>query len=242
MKIDNDAFAHKQMPVFIEKTERILSYLKTLNYGELKKIWKCSDNLAKLNFDRIQKMDLYDNLTPAIGSFQGLQYQYMEAGVFTYKELDYIEKHLRILSGFYGILRPFDGVVPYRLEMQSKFTDWEYKTLYEFWGEKIAKDISSESDCIINLASKEYSDSIIKHLSPEVKVIDCTFGEIIEGRVIEKATFIKMARGEIVRFMAENEIEKAEDIKRFDSLGYVYKEELSDDNSYVFIKPLEKEK
>lgn len=126
MKIDNDTISHRQMPIFLKETQSLLDYLKTLDYDELKAIWKCSDKLAKQNFDRIKNMDLESNLTPAILSFQGLQYQYMGVGTLTYDQLDYIDKHLRVLSGFYGILKPFDGIVPYRLEMQSKVLGFEY--------------------------------------------------------------------------------------------------------------------
>lgn len=236
MKIDNDAFTHRQMPKFLEKTQIILEYLQSLSYEELKFIWKSSEKLARHNFDIIKKMDLYNNLTPAIMSFEGLQYQYIGAGIFTYNQLDYIEEHLRILSGFYGILRPFDGIVPYRLEMQSKFLEWEYKTLYDFWEEKIAKSIFSESKTIINLASKEYSKSISRYLNKEIKLINCVFGELIDGRVIEKGTLAKMARGEMVRFMAENNIKQLEDIKKFNRLDYIYEKKLSDQSNYVFIK------
>ena len=236
MKIDNDAFVHRQMPVFIEKTQGLLDYLKELSYEELKSVWKCSDKLAKQNFDRIKDMDLYNNLTPAILSFEGLQYKYMAAGVFSYEELDYIEEHLRILSGFYGVLRPSDGIVPYRLEMKSKLLDSEYKSLHDFWQGKIAESVFFLSVCILNLASKEYSDSISKYLNGDVKFINCIFGEFIDGRVIEKSTLIKMARGEMVRFMAENNIKNIQGIKKFDRLDYHYRENLSDDKTYVFIK------
>lgn len=236
MKIDNDVFTHRQMPMFLEKSRILTDYLQNLSYDELKSIWKCSDNLAKHNFDIIENMDLYNNLTPAILSYEGLQYQHMAPGIFTYEELDYMEEHLRILSGFYGILRPFDGIVPYRLEMQAKFLDWEYKTLYDFWEDKIAKSLYSESKYIINLASKEYSKCISRYLTGNIKLINCVFGQLIEGKVIEKGTLAKMARGEMVRFMAENNIELIEDIKKFNRLDYVYKEELSNENKYVFIK------
>ena len=236
MKIDNDVFGYRHSPIFLEESKVLLKYLQSLSYEELKSIWKCSDKLAKLNFDIIRNMDLYNNLTPAILSYEGLQYQYMGAGIFTNKELDYIDTHVRILSGFYGILRPFDGIVPYRLEMQAKLLDWEHKTLYEFWNDQIAKNIFSDTQCIINLASKEYSKCISKYLTEDIQLIDCVFGELIDEKLVEKGTFAKMARGEMVRFMAGNNIEHAEDIKKFNRLGYVYKEELSDNNKYVFIK------
>lgn len=236
MKIDNDVIGHRQMPIFLEETKMLSEYLKGLTYEELKTIWKCSDNLAKQNFDIIKNIDLYNNLTPAILSFEGLQYQYMGSKIFTNKQLDYIDKYLRILSGFYGILKPLDGIVPYRLEMQSKLLDWEYKTLYEFWKDKIAKSIFAESDCIVNLASKEYSRSITKYLKDDIKFVNCIFGELIDGKVIEKGTLAKMARGEMVRFMAENNIDQVEDIKKFNRLNYIYNEESSDNNNYIFIK------
>ena len=236
MKIDNDIFIHRQMPILLKESQILSDYLQGLSYEELKSIWKCSEKLAEQNFSIIEQMNLHNNLTPAILSYQGLQYQHMGPGVFTNEELDYIEKHLRILSGFYGILRPFDGIVPYRLEMQAKLLDWDHKSLYEFWDDKIANTIFSESECIINLASKEYSKCISKYLTEDIRLINCVFGELIGERVVEKGTLAKMARGEMIRFMAENNIENAEGIKRFNRLHYIYKEELSDDNNYVFIK------
>lgn len=236
MKIDNDVFSHRKMPIHLKEAQILSDYLQTLSYEELKYIWKCSDNIAEQNFNIVKRMDLYNNLTPAILSYEGLQYQYMRPGIFTNKELDYVEKHLRILSGFYGILRPFDGIVPYRLEMQTKFLDWDHKSLYEFWNDKIAKTIFSESECIINLASKEYSKCISRYLTENIQLINCVFGELIDEKIVEKGTLAKMARGEMIRFMAENNIEHPEDIKGFNRLHYVYKEELSDDNNYIFIK------
>ena len=103
MKIDNDDFEHRHMPVLLHKTQELLAYLRSLNYEELKDMWKCNDKIARLNYNRIRNMDLYNSLTPAILSFEGIQYQYMAPGVFEYDELDYIDEHLRVLSGFYGV-------------------------------------------------------------------------------------------------------------------------------------------
>ena len=236
MEVDNDTIVHRQMPVFLEETKILSDYLKSLSYEELKSIWKSSDKLAEQNFNKIKERNLHKNLTPAILSYQGLQYQHIGAAVFTREELDYIEEHLRILSGFYGVLRPFDGIVPYRLEMQAKLLDFEYKSLYEFWNDKLAKAIFSESSCIINLASKEYSKCISKYLTEDIHLVSCVFGELIDDKLVEKGTLAKMARGEMIRFMAENNIDDAEDIKTFNRLAYVYNDEFSDDNNYVFIK------
>lgn len=236
MKVDNDDFINRTMPIFINDTEEILNYLKGLNYEELKSIWKCSNKLAELNFERIKSMDLYKNLTPAIIAFEGLQYNYMSPGIFEVNELDYIQEHLRILSGFYGILKPFDGVVAYRLEMKSKLSNWKYNNLYDLWNSKIAENIFSETDTIINLASKEYSKAISKYLNNDINMIEIVFGELIDGEVKEKATLAKMARGEMVRFMAENKIENEEDIKKFNRQEFNFREEYSSNQKYVFIK------
>src|SRR6056297_2599483 len=188
MNIDTDSLDYHELPVFIKDTEVILEYLKELDYEKLKSIWKCSDRLAKLNYQRIKNMDLYKSLTPAILSFEGLQYKYMGSGVFSTEEFEYLQKHLRILSGFYGILRPFDGVVPYRLEMKSKLGSDNLDSLYEFWGDKLADKLFHESDTVLNLASKEYSDIISNYLNDDIKYITCVFGEIIDGKVKEKGT------------------------------------------------------
>ncbi|ERJ11018.1 peroxide stress protein YaaA [Haloplasma contractile] len=235
MKVDTD-LDYNQLPKFIKDTEFCLACLKELSYEQLKSIWKCSDQIASLNYGRLQTMDLYNNLTPAILSFEGIQYKYMAPGVFETKVFEYLEKHLRILSGFYGILRPFDGVVPYRLEMQAKLKGDDLNSLYDYWNRKLADNLFSESQCIINLASKEYSKCISKYLDKNSRFITCIFGEKIGNKVVEKGTLVKMARGEMVRFMAEKRIEDVEEIKDFNRLDYGYDHQLSDDNTFVFIK------
>lgn len=235
MRIDKE-LEYNKIPQLINETEVLLSYLKGLSYEELKSIWKCNDKIANQNYERVQKMDLYHNLTPAILSYEGIQYQYMAPEVFQTQEFAYIEKHLRIMSGFYGMLRPFDGVTPYRLEMQANLKGSKLSSLYEYWKKKLAEQLFSESNCIVNLASREYSKCISDYLDGSVRFITCVFGEIIENRVVEKGTLAKMARGEMVRFMAENQIEDSEEIKNFKRLKYVYVDELSDDSTYTFIK------
>ncbi|WP_432666754.1 peroxide stress protein YaaA [Wukongibacter baidiensis] len=236
MRVDTDSLDYYRLPQFIKDSEILLAYLKELDYEKLKSIWNCSDKIAALNYERIHNIDLYNNLTPAILSFEGIQYQYMGSEVFETKEFEYLEKHLRILSGFYGMLRPFDGVVPYRLEMQAKLRGDVLNSLYEFWSRRLADKLFSESNCIINLASKEYSKCISKYLSKKERFITCVFGEIIGKKVVEKGTLVKMARGEMVRFMAEKQIEDVEDIKSFSRLNYAFAGHLSDENTYVFLK------
>lgn len=236
MKPNITSLDYKQLPQFIEESTQLLTFLKQLTYNEAKSIWQCNDKIATLNYQRIQKMDLYTNLSPAILSYQGIQYQYMASNVFTNEEYSYIERHLRIMSGFYGMLRPFDGVVPYRLEMQANLKGEALDSLYNFWNEKLAKQLFSECKCIINLASKEYSQCISNYLDSRIQFITCIFGERLGDKVLQKGTQVKMARGEMVRFMAENQITNIEAIKTFNRSNYIFAQDLSTADTLVFIK------
>lgn len=238
MNVGDGVFCARQLPYFLEETKGLLDQMRQLTYEEAKKLWACSDKLAQLNYQRVQEMDLERNLTPAILSYEGIQYQHMAPGVFTQEAWDYAEKNLRILSGFYGILRPFDGVVPYRLEMQVRLQRGGAKDLYEFWGNRLYRQALDESRIIINLASKEYSRCIEAYLTPEDQFITCVFGEESDGKIIQKGTLAKMARGEMVRFMAETQAETPEDLKEFRCLNYCFQEELSSCSEYVFLRKL----
>lgn len=236
MNTDADSFSFIDYPKFLNRTEELLNILKTMSYEQLKNLWKCNDNIADLNYERLNKMDLRKNLTPAIIAYEGIQYQYMAPSVFTEKQLEYVQQSLRIISGFYGVLKPFDGVTPYRLEMQAKLKTDNFSNLYKFWKDAIYNEITSNNSTIINLASKEYSKCITDYIREDVDFITCLFSEFSKGKLVEKGTFCKMARGEMVRFMAENNIENPEEIKAFDRLGYKFSENHSDKNTYVFIK------
>ena len=185
-------------------------------------------------------MDLRRNLTPAVIAYEGIQYQYMAPAVCGGAETEYIREHLRILSGFYGVLRPFDGVSPYRLEMQAKASD--AGDLYRFWGDKLYREVIRGEEqeqggrLIVNLASKEYSKCVEKYLTPEDIYLTIVFGELTDGRVRQKGTYAKMARGEMVRYLAEHNVETPDGIKGFDRLGYQFEEKLSGDREYIFLK------
>ena len=236
MKVDTDSFPYRDLPEFLTNTEEIRGELQSMSYEELKKLWKCNDQIAQLNVRRLREMDLLGRLTPAVLAYEGIQYQYMAPGVFTDQEFGYIQEHLRILSGFYGILRPFDGVTPYRLEMQAKLKIGACKDLYAYWGDRLAQTLCAESNCILNLASREYSICVSKYLPDTARFITCVFGEENDGKVIEKGTMCKMARGEMVRFMAQYQIENPDQIKSFDRLNYRFDESRSDDSTYFFLR------
>lgn len=238
MKTDNDCLPHETLPQFTAEAETLLRVLQSMDYAALKSLWRCNDSIASLNYGRLREMDLRRNLTPALLAYEGIQYQYMAPSVFEDRQFVYIKEHLRILSGFYGVLRPFDGVTPYRLEMQAKLSAAGCKYLYAFWGKKPAQLLSAETDVILNLASKEYSKAVSLHLPKPVRFLTCTFGERKEGKVIEKGTLCKMARGEMVRWLAENALTDPDSLIAFDRLGYTYCKDLSTDNNFVFIKEL----
>ena len=202
MNSEDDFLLHDQLPAFLEKTEILLAYLKSLSYAQLKKLLACNDSIAQVNFLRYQQMDLYARPTPALLAYEGIQYQYMAPSVFTEDEFRYIQEHLRILSGFYGILRPMDGVVPYRLEMQA----------------------------------------VLPYIKNSMRVITPIFGEQIQGKIKEKGVYVKMARGEMVRYLAQEGATNPEIMKEFDRLGYRYHPEYSDDSTWVFLRDPEKSK
>lgn len=234
MNIDIDSLDTKGIPVFVQQAEEILEWLKTKSYEELKKMWGCNDKIAHQNMDRIEHMNLSGVLTPAILSYEGIAYQYMAPTVFEDGQFEYVQEHLRILSAFYGVLKPMDGVTPYRLEMQAKASINGHKNLYDLWGRRLYDEVRDDSGIIINLASKEYSKCIQKYVQPQDRYISISFVEMSSGKLVTKGTYAKMARGEMVRYMAENNVNNPEEIKKFTRLGYVYRGELSSDTEYVF--------
>lgn len=235
MNVDTDSLPAAGLPVLLEQTRILREGIRKMSYDEVKKLWGCNDQLAGLNYKRFADMDLEHNLTPAVLAYEGLQYQYMAPHILTDQALDYIGTHLRILSGFYGILSPFDGVVPYRLEMQARMAVLSSRDLYGFWDNKIYKELTREDHTVVNLASREYSQAVKPYLSSRDTFVTCIFGELDHGRVKQKGTLAKMARGEMVKFMAENHITEIGQLKEFNALGYRYSEEFSSDTELTFV-------
>lgn len=237
MRSDPDSLAPAGLPDFLPETEVLCAALRSMDPAALQRLWKCNDRIAALNVRRLEEMDLRRNLTPAILAYEGIQYQYMAPGVFSQGEYDYVQTHLRILSGFYGLLRPFDGVTPYRLEMQAKLAVGGARDLYGFWGDRLARRLFAETDCILNLASKEYSLCVSRFLEPSVRFFTCVFGQEKDGKVLEQGTQCKMARGEMVRYLAETGAETLEAVRGFDRLDYRFSPAHSDEETLVFLRP-----
>lgn len=236
MREDGDTLATRGLPAFVEEAERLRDALRAMTAPERQALWRCNDAIAAVNEERLAAMDLRGAQTPAILAYEGIQYQYMAPGVFTREALDYIQEHLRILSGFYGLLRPFDAVTPYRLEMQARLSVDGGRDLYAFWGRKLADRLAEETDAVLDLASKEYSRAVQPFLPDEVRWITVVFGEEKEGKIVEKGTLCKMARGRMVRWLAENRIQRPEEARAFAELGYRFSPEHSGEGTYLFVK------
>ena len=191
MRVDTDSFPIRALPDFLADAQHLLAVLRTMTPKELQALWKCNGSIAALNVERLSGMDLCHGLTPAVLSYEGIQYQYMAPGVFESEQYDFIQEHLRIVSGFYGLLRPFDGVTPYRLEMQAKLAVDGHKDLYAFWGGRLAQRLAEETDFVLDLASKEYSRAVEPHLPANVRLLRCTFGERQGSKIVEKGTMCK---------------------------------------------------
>ncbi|MCL1948718.1 MAG: peroxide stress protein YaaA [Turicibacter sp.] len=238
MNANEDFIPWENLPACLGQAEEIHQYLLGLTFEEQKTLWKCNDEIASLNHQRLKEMSLTKGLVPALLSYEGLQYQYMAPQVFSNQQWEYVNKHLVILSGLYGALRPTDGITPYRLEMQSKFSKpmGSFKDLYKYWGDSIYKELTKDSNVILNLASKEYSKAIEKYLAPSDVMVTCTFGTLVEGKFKVKATEAKMARGEMVRYLATHQVGELDGVKGFDSMNYTYSTALSTEKEFVFLR------
>lgn len=223
------------IPLMLSKTEKILDYLKSKSLKELQEIYKCNLDIASENYERFKTLDLDKNLSPAVFSYNGIQYKNISPNTMDDESLEWLQKNLRILSGFYGIVKPLDGITPYRLEFQSKLPGFINESLYDYFSDSIYKQLISEDRVILNLASEEYSKAISNFLTDKDRFVTCTFYELCDGKLKVKATLAKMARGAMVRYLAEIKADKIEDVVGFNSLGFKYHKELSTNNNYVFV-------
>lgn len=238
MKDATADFLAETTPTYLAQAQTIFAKLNTLDRFELKEVWRCSEKLLQENYQRLKQTDLTKDLTPALFSYDGLQYSSLAADLLDGPSLDYLTKNLRILSGLYGILRPLDGIVCYRLEMGAKLKVERSKDLYDFWQESLYKALYTSKEPVINLASKEYAKAITPYLTKDDQFITCEFKEYDQKRqkYVQKATHAKQARGQFVRFLAENKVTDLKQLTDFDAMGYKYRKELSTKTLYVFTK------
>ena len=234
MKIARDSFPIQSKPQFLDKTRILERFLKSRSNEQLKDLWHASENVTKQSILQLENMNLDERLTPAMLAFSGIQYQYMAPDLFTQPALDYIQKNLRILSGFYGMLRPFDGVCPYRLELNTKMVGFRDYSLYHFWGSDIAENLFQEDNIVIDLASKQYTRLVKPYLSQGRQLITVDFQELKNGKWKTVGVHAKMARGEMVRYIAEKQIKNPTDLQDFNDFEFQFEPDVSTKDHYVF--------
>ena len=232
------------VPPFLNDSQILIEQLKKLRPEELSKLMNISAKLSELNYERFIKWHLPftpENAKPALFVFKGDVYQGMDVDTFSKEDVDYANKQLRILSGLYGVLKPLDMIQEYRLEMGTKLQNPRGKNLYEFWGDKITEEINAAikqsrgEKVLINLASNEYFKSInTKKLNYEI--ITPVFKDYKNGQFKIISFYAKKARGLMSRFIIQNKIEKAIDIKAFNLDNYQYNHELSKEKEWVFTR------
>jgi cytoplasmic iron level regulating protein YaaA (DUF328/UPF0246 family) len=229
-------------PRFLVQCNELMDELKTMNSYEIMKLMKVSKNIADLNIERFNKFKESNEVKQAIFAYNGQVYKSMNPANFSEEEMDFAQNHLRIISGLYGILRPLDLIKEYRLEMSTKLKNSYGDNLYKFWGEKItsvlAEEIKDHSEkTIVNLASEEYSKSIdLKKLSEEYGILNIVFKENRNGQYKVIGMKAKAARGLMVSYIIKNHIDRVEEIKDFDTDGYIFNSKLSNKDTWVFTR------
>ena len=229
------------LPVFLEEAKLLDEVLKAKTPKELAKLMHISDKLAELNWKRFQEWSVPfapENSRQAVFAFNGAVYDGLDAYSLNQKQIDDLQSKLRILSGMYGVLRPLDLMQPYRLEMGTKLKFDKYKNLYDFWKDKVTNKLNEElheDEPFINLASNEYF-KVINRKELKTKIITPVFKDLKNGELKIIAIYAKKARGMMVRYIVENSIEKAEDLKGFNMANYAFDSKLSTDTELVFTR------
>lgn len=237
------ATSKNSQPRLLDQSQQLINELQKLAPHDISALMSVSDKIGTLNFDRFQAWQQpfnEDNARAAVLAFKGDVYTGMQAETFQASDFNFAQKHLRILSGLYGLLRPLDLMQAYRLEMGTKFANKNGKNLYQFWDNKITtilnEDIKdSGSKELINLASNEYFKSVqLKYLDSEV--ITPIFKDFKNGKYKIISFYAKKARGMMAAYIIKNKIKNAEDIKSFNIDGYRFDNDMTRDNNWVFTR------
>lgn len=230
-------------PDLLLHAEELIEPLRKLAPHDVSELMKISDKLGQLNYDRFQAWQPpFDesNAKQAALAFNGDVYAGLDAPSFSAKDFTFAQKHLRILSGLYGLLRPLDLIQPYRLEMGTKFANPRGKDLYAFWGEVITEQLNQQlkalkSDKLVNLASNEYFKAV-KPKSLNADIITPAFKDWKNGQYKIISFYAKKARGLMSAYAIKEQITQAEDLKGFNVEGYGYNDELSTTQQWVFTR------
>ncbi len=224
-----------------DQTAILAKTTRNLTASKTKTLMGISDDLAKLNVERFKAFEPDGNPEKekqAVLAFNGDVYLGLDAKTLKNDDLEWAQDHIRILSGFYGLLRPLDAMQPYRLEMGIKLKTRRGEDLYTFWGDKISRKLNEDLDdgVVINLASNEYFKSVDKK-ALKGTIITCEFKDIKDGKVRVIGFFAKRARGLMARYIVENRIKDVEALKAFHLDDYTFDAELSSATKFVFTRP-----
>jgi cytoplasmic iron level regulating protein YaaA (DUF328/UPF0246 family) len=230
-------------PAFLADAKRLVKKLKELNPEELSDLMHMSSKLGALNYERYANWHPpfnKDNSRPALFTFMGDVYQGLEADTFSAADLNFAQKHLRILSGLYGILKPLDLMQPYRLEMGTRMATDKGSDLYAYWGDKLTRSLNedlanSRKKVVVNLASNEYFNAI-QEAALEGQVITPAFKDFSNGRYRFLSFYAKQARGMMAAFIIKNRVNLVAKLKDFDTAGYRYSEQDSTETQPVFLR------
>ena len=241
-----EAGSSHSVPTFLSQSSKLIKELKKKEPKDIASLMGLSDKLATLNYDRYQSWTAAKKVSneskPSMLVFKGDVYQGLQAEDLTKSEMNFAQKHIRILSGLYGILRPLDLMKPYRLEMGTKLETKNGKNLYEFWGNKIQKNVLDElknlrSDLLINLASNEYFSALGK-LPEDINTISPVFKDYKNGKYKIISFYAKKARGLMARWIIQNKVKDFEDLVKFNVDGYKYSKAESTISTPVFLRKL----
>ncbi len=227
-------------PAFLEDSQLLIDTVRKFSVKKIMDLMEVSEDLAKLNHQRFQDWSTpftEKNAKPAVLAFTGDVYEGLKAPTLKKPDLAFAQKHLRILSGLYGLLAPLDLIQPYRLEMGRVFKNKRGKNLYEFWGNQITEAINeAESDLLVNLASNEYFKSVKKR-ELKAEIVTPVFKDEKKGKLKVISFFAKKARGAMARFIIENRIQSADALKEFNEDEYTFDPKLSSAKELVFTRP-----
>lgn len=236
------AFAPLTQPELTGQTAELSKTTRKLTARDLKRLMSLSDNLAKLNRERFQAFDpdSEEGLQAAF-AFNGDVYTGLKARELDKKGLAWAQDHVRILSGLYGVLRPLDAIQPYRLEMGTRLKTRRGTSLYDFWGPRIAEALNLAAErhkdrTLVNCASMEYF-SAVDRAALKLPVLTCRFLEEKDGEARMISFFAKKARGLLARYAIDNRLDRAHDLRGFDSEGYRFVPQLSTDDEFTFARP-----
>ncbi|HHJ20964.1 MAG TPA: peroxide stress protein YaaA [Gammaproteobacteria bacterium] len=233
-------------PEFLDQSQQLINTLRNYSSLDIAELMKVSMKIADLNFDRYEAWQTPftpENARQAVLAFKGDVYDGLHAQDFSAQDFDYLQNHLRILSGLYGFLKPLDLMQPYRLEMGTRLKTERGKNLYEFWGLRVTDALNQVlkqegSHQLINLASNEYF-KVIKPKALDADIITPQFKDWKNGQYKMISFYAKKARGMMVRYITQNQLENPEHIKEFDLGGYSFAPEMSEGFQWVFTRRLE---